>query len=275
VNKIHRALFAALLFALPLTASAAAMLKFVPAMIVLDSEPRRGTLTIMNAGEEKVTVQLQIMKWSQDQDGKDIYEPTKDLVFYPQIVSIGPGKQGIVRVGYEPAGALSVEKSYRLFVQELPVSAPGKNIIKITMRVGIPVFIPPKDPHPALSMGNARVESGIFQVTIGNKGNSHSMIERIAISGLDAGGRETFNKELSGWYVLPGAARSFAIDLPPEDVGKSRFLKITGTAKSESVEGKFDVDEHWSALLAEGVEKRKQQAEKERPSQVPMPPAKP
>ena len=259
--------------ALPLTAFAAS-LRFVPMMVVLDSEPRRGTLTIINAGEEKVTVQLQLMKWSQVEDGKDIYEPTKDLVFYPQIVSISPGKQGLVRIGYEPAGALSVERSYRLFVQELPVSTPGKNIIKVAMRVGIPVFIPPKDPHPALSMGDARVESGIFQVTIRNSGNSHSVIERLTISGLDAGGRETFNKELNGWYVLPGAARSFPIDVSPEDVRKSRFLRIAGTTKSEPVEGKFNVDERWSALLAEGVEKRKQ-AEKERSSEGPMPPAKP
>jgi fimbrial chaperone protein len=252
----------------------AASLRFIPLAVMLDSEPRRGTLTIVNAGDEKVTVQLQLMKWSQGADGADVYEPTKDLVFYPQIFSISAGKQGIVRVGYETVGAFSVEKSYRLFVQELPTTTPGKSVVKVAMRVGIPVFVVPKDPLPTLSMERARVESGIFLVTIANSGNSHAMIERIVVSGLDAGGKPTFKKELNGWYVLPGSSRSFPIDLPPDDVGKSRLLEITGTTKTGTVEGKFDVDEHWSAMLAEGAEKRKQ-AEKEKSNEGPPPPGKP
>ena len=147
--------------------------------ILLDSEPRRGALTIINSGDEKVTVQLQLMRWAQDAQGKDVYEPTKDLVFYPQIVSIAAGKEGIVRVGYDTPGTLSSEMSYRLFVQELPVRKPGEKIIRIALRVGIPLFIVPGKPRPSLTYEDARIAEGRLQATFKNSGNAHTMIQKI------------------------------------------------------------------------------------------------
>jgi fimbrial chaperone protein len=228
-----------------------ASLKFVPMSILLDSEPRRGTLTIINSGEEKVTLQLQLMKWGQDEKGRDFYEPTKDLVFYPQIVSIAAGKQGTVRVGYDKPGALSVEKSYRLFVQELPVRKPGEKVVRIALRVGIPVFIAPKDPRPLLSYEDTRVADGRLQVTFKNSGNAHSMIQKISVAGLDQTNKEVFSKELGGWYVLPGVSRAFPVDVAREDCLGAKTLRIQGMAGDVVVKGQFNVDAATCAQLAE------------------------
>ena len=252
----------ALLFALMCAGGFAASLRLVPMSIILDSEPRRGTLTIMNTGEEKVTLQLQMMSWAQDAHGIDVYSATKDIVFFPQIMTIGPGKEGLVRVGYEPAGPLDAEKTYRLFVQELPISTPGETAIKIALRVGIPLFITPREPHVALAMGEVSMMDGKLAVTIANNGSSHSMVQKIAVVGFDSGGREVFSHESTGWYVLSGASRAFSLDISAEECQKATSLTVTGTTGDASVEGKFDVQAGWSAQLAESS--RKADAERER-----------
>ena len=247
----------------------AASLKFVPMSILLDSEPRRGALTIMNDGEEKVTVQLQLVKWTQDAQGRDLYEPSKDLVFYPQILSIEAGKEGTVRVGDDRQGSVAVEKSYRLFVQELPVRKPGEKVVRIALRVGIPVFIAPKDPRPALSFQDARVADGRLQVTFRNSGNAHSTIQKINLAGLDAAGREVFSKEIGGWYVLAGVSRAFPVDVSPADCQALKVLKIQGTAGSVLATGQFNIDAASCAQLAAGAAQGKLDVEKL------LPPSKP
>jgi fimbrial chaperone protein len=239
-----------------------ASLKFVPMSILLDSEPRRGALTIINSGDDKVTVQLQLMKWSQDAQGRDVYEPTRDLVFYPQIVSIAAGKEGIVRVGYDTPGAVSSEMSYRLFVQELPVRKPGEKIIRIALRVGIPVFIAPRESRPSLTCEDARIADGRLQATFKNSGNAHAMIQKIKVTGLDQSGTEVFSKELGGWYVLPGVSRPFPVEMAPEECRAAKVIKIQGTAGDVIARGQYDVDAGACAQLVESGTKGKLDLEK-------------
>ncbi|HVP17422.1 MAG TPA: fimbria/pilus periplasmic chaperone [Spirochaetia bacterium] len=246
-----------------------ASLKFVPMSILLDSEPRRAALTIINSGEEKVTLQLQMMKWSQDEQGRDVYEPTKDIVFYPRIVTIPAGKQGTIRVGLDQSGPLSMEKSYRLFAQELPVRKPGEKVIRMTLRVGIPVFITPKDPRPLLSYANAGVVDGKLQVTFRNGGNAHSMIQKISVAGLDETGKEVFVKEFGGWYVLPGISRAFPVEVARDECQSAKILEIQGTAGDATVKGQFNVDATQCAQLAESSKPRRLDVEKL------LPPSKP
>jgi fimbrial chaperone protein len=260
-----RSAFAALLlFLLAVLTSGAypASLKFVPMSIVLDSEPRRAALTIINSGEEKVTLQLQLMKWSQDGRGQDVYEPSKDLVFYPQIVSIAAGKEGTVRVGFDQAVLFPVEKAYRLFVQELPVRKPGEKLVRIALRVGIPVFLVPKDPRPLLSYEDTRVSDGRFQVTFRNSGNAHSMIKTIRLEGRDEGGNEVFLKELDGWYVLPGTSRSFPVEVTREECRGAKTVSVNGKAGDVIVKGQFDVDAAALAQLAASGNQGKLDVEK-------------
>ncbi len=249
----------------------AASLQFVPMSIVLDSEPRRTSLTIVNTGSETVTVQLQMMRWAQDELGRDIYEPTKDLVFYPQIAAIEAGKQAIVRVGYQSVDAPHVEKTYRLFVQELPVAKPGEMAIKVLMRVGIPVFIPPKDAHPIVTMPDARVADGKLLVTIRNSGTSHALVEKIAIRSIDDGGRTVAFRELTGWYVLPGVSRQFPIGLTSEEFSTAARLLISCAAAELKLEGQFILDEQSRAQLAQRAAKEKQQTGTGRPDRQPAP----
>lgn len=248
----HRAFATSIIlfFAVVTSGAHPASLKFVPMSILLDSEPRRASLTIINSGEDKVTLQLQLMKWSQDGRGRDVFEPSNDLVFYPRIVTIGAGKEATVRVGYDRAGQLPVEMAYRLFVQEIPVKKPGEKLVRIALRVGIPVFLPPKDPRPLLSYEDTRVSEGRLQVTFKNSGNAHSTIQAIDIAGLDEKGKEVFSKECAGWYVLPGTSRTFPVDVTQAECRGAKTLSVSGKAGAVIVRGQLDVDTATLAQLA-------------------------
>jgi fimbrial chaperone protein len=245
-----------------------ASFRFVPTSLTLDAKSRTATLTIENTGDEKVTVQLQMMKWTQDGRGNELYEPTKDLVFFPQILSIEPGKQGTIRVGAEMREELTVEKSYRLFVQELPLGKPGESLIKTLVRVGMPVFMTPRVQRETLAVESIGVTDGKLQIRIRNSGTAHAMIRTIRVTGLDSSGKEIFSKESSGWYVLPGVSRAFPIEVTREDCAPMSTMKIVATAGEGAVEGQVAVD---AALCAQLAKRRNEEnADRELP-----PPEKP
>jgi fimbrial chaperone protein len=240
-----------------------ASLRFVPMSIVLDSQSRKGSLTVENAGDEKVTVQLQVVTWSQDGQGNEVYEPTKDLVFFPQIVTIEAGKRGIVRVGYESAQQVDIEKSYRVFVQEIPVRTPGESVIKTLIRVSLPIFIVPKTQRQALAVESTGIVDGRLQTRIRNSGTTHAMVKTIRATGVDGSGKEVFSKDFGGWYVLPGVSRVFPIDVTHEECALATLIRIVATAGDVSASGQIRVDAAFCAQLAGS--RNKENADPERP----------
>ena len=112
---------------------------------------KSASVSVVNDGAEKLSFQLQAMDWSQDLDGKDLYTESRDLIFFPKLMSVEPGQEAIVRIGFK-TNAASVEKTYRLFIEELPgvvKKVEGSSAqINFLVRFGLPIFAAPALPHP-------------------------------------------------------------------------------------------------------------------------------
>ena len=88
-----------------------------PIRLELGAVAKSGVIGVRNEGKTKLSFQLQSMEWTQDVTGKDLYADSSDLIFFPKIMSVDPGEEGLIRVGTKNS-AVPSERTYRLFIEE-------------------------------------------------------------------------------------------------------------------------------------------------------------
>lgn len=233
----------------------AGYLTVVPIKVFLESEKKTATLRVTNNGEEKLPIQVRAVTWSQDEEGRDKFSPTEKIVFFPKIFSLEAGQKKIVRIGYQGKWPAD-EKTYRLFLEELPVSKPGEMAMKMVVKMGIPVFISPlkkvekieiekvaiEEVRPAKGRGQKAEDRRNLVVRVRNKGNVHISVKKIQATGLDESGKEIFSKEVAGWYVLPGVSGPFAVGISPEDCQQSKVIKVRVETEASSLKAELKMD---------------------------------
>lgn len=237
--KTRSPLFLITAFFLCLPALAHAGFRAMPIKIYFDAKTKTAALNIENDGGKKTTIQLEAVEWSHDEKGTDIYTPARDLIFFPKILTIEPGEQRIVRVGYEgPVG--DTERTYRLFLQELPTAQSTESAVNMTLRMGLPVFVKPVKEKPMSSMDLA-LANGTLEVNVKNRGNSHIVVNRISAEGTDKGA-QVFLKEIGGWYTHAGNSRIYKIELTEEECLKTGEIRVQATSGNSVMEQKLTVD---------------------------------
>jgi fimbrial chaperone protein len=211
--------------------------RVAPARIFLDREAKSSVITVVNEGDEKINLQGKAMEWSQDPDGKDVYQETKDLVFFPRILMIDKGEQKIIRAGIK-IPVTAKEKTYRLFIEEIP--QPKKKTadtaqLTVAVRFGIPVFVKPLKEELVGELASTALTRGIFSTIVKNTGNTHFRIIEISIKGRNVKGEETFAEKLNGWYLLAGANRLYSTPIPAGKCGATEQLDITVTTDTKII----------------------------------------
>ena len=200
-----------------------------PIRLELGAAIRSSVINIKNDDTQKLNFQLQAVEWSQDSAGKDQYTVSQDLIFFPKILSVEPGEEGLIRVGTKTP-AVSTEKTYRLFIEELP--SPNKSTagngaqINVLIRFGAPVFISPLKPLDSLDIENFQINEGVVSLSVKNTGNRHQFVQGINLRGLDRTGNEVYGLTLTDRYLLTGSAKSYAATIPPGQCGKVTSLAV-------------------------------------------------
>jgi len=209
--------------------------RVAPVMIFLDQQAKSSVVTVVNEGEDTIHLQGKAMEWSQDPEGKDVYQETKDLIFFPRILMLKKGEQKIVRTGIRQP-ATSKEKTYRLFIEEIPQpkkDTAGASQLTVTVRFGIPVFVNPLKAEPVAELASVTLTKGVLGAAVGNTGNVHFRITEISVTGKNGSGEETFTEKLNGWYLLAGANRTYSVTIPVEKCTATEHLDITVSTDSK------------------------------------------
>jgi len=185
-------------------------LRVTPVKLFFDQQFKNGIITVINEGTEPIQVEINAAEWMQDAEGKDQYNQTKDLIFFPKILKLEKGEQRAVRAGIKSA-APSQEKTYRLFIKELPKAAPEAQgtQIRFAVQFAIPIFVKPVKEELKGKIKSITQETGKVKIEVHNTGNTHFRIESVQVKGFDRKGIENFSKEIAGWYVLAGVTRAF------------------------------------------------------------------
>ncbi|MDQ3059424.1 MAG: fimbria/pilus periplasmic chaperone [Pseudomonadota bacterium] len=215
-----------------------------PIRLELGGALRSGVIGVRNEGKEKLTFQLQAMAWTQDASGKDEYADTSDLIFFPKIMSVEPGEEGLVRVGSKNA-VVPTERTYRLFIEELPgvaKKAEGSGAqINVLIRFGAPVFIKPLTPQDSLDIESLALARGVVTLRAKNTGNGHQMVQGIELKGADAQGNEVYALTLADRYLLAGTTKSYSTTIAADQCAKIATLALDFKTDKLSVTRKLDV----------------------------------
>lgn len=215
-----------------------------PIRVDLSAAVRSGVIAVKNDDTQKLNFQLQAMAWSQDAEGKDVHTETPDLVFFPRILSIEPGAEGLIRVGAK-TGATPLEKTYRLFIEELPgtVKVPDGRAaqINVLVRFGAPVFVAPLKPQDALDIEGFTMSKGIVTITARNAGNRHQIVQGIVLKGTDSASKEVYGLTLGDRYLLAGTVKSYTTALTPAICARLANLEFEFKTDKSATSRKMNV----------------------------------
>lgn len=212
-----------------------------PIRIDFDKSVKTGVVTVTAEGADRLNLQMRAFEWTEDDQGKDVYTETKDLIFFPKIMTLSKGEKRTLRAGIDSPPA-EKEKTYRLFVEEIPSREKPEGVnISIMLRFGIPVFVKPLMEAPGAEMEKLEVSKGVASVTVKNTGNVHIVIDSIKLKGKNAAGIETFSQELAGWYLLAGASRTYTAKIPPEICGGMSRLYVEVGGEKVDLKKEFEL----------------------------------
>lgn len=230
----------ALLLPRPVTAGS---WRVIPIFLDFDQKTRSGVITLLNDGESKISLQIKSYTWSQDSAGKDQYQEDAELIFFPRLLTIEPGKSAVLRVGLQ-IPATSGEKTYRLFIEEIPEARKADQgaTIAIALRFGVPIYAAPLKSEPRGEFVQAVLEKGKVSTVIKNTGNVHFRIQTVQLVGKDANGGEVLRQKIDGWYLLSGVSRPYVFTLPAEECRKATTLELLADTDQKDIATGIKVD---------------------------------
>jgi len=190
--------------------------RVTPIRLDLGRDAKSGAVTVFNESEERLQLQMKAFEWTQDGEGKDRYEETGDILFFPRIMIFDKQGEKILRAGIK-ATALAREKTYRLFVEEIPepIKAEGARVA-IAIRFALPIFVKPLKEETRGEITGLSMSGGVVTAAVKNSGNVHLFVRTVLVQGKDGAGKLVLTKELSGWYLLAGAQRVHTAEVPAD-----------------------------------------------------------
>lgn len=216
----------------------AGTLSVSPVRATLSAGQQVGALTVRNDGAQPTVVQLEVLSWSQ-QEGKDVYTPTKEVLATPPIFTVPAGGSQIVRVGLRRAPDPRRELTYRLYLQEVPPPPkPDFQGLQVALRIGVPVFVlPPAPAKPVLRWQVSRTAQGQLQVRLTNSGNAHIQVANFKL--VPVGGEPLPTRQVAA-YVLPGQSRDWLVEAPAPSPGA--MLRVSAQTDAGDVEAEVVVE---------------------------------
>jgi fimbrial chaperone protein len=208
-------------------AARAASFTVNPTQIYLSAANKSALLTLKNETDEAIRFQVSVASWGQDPRGQMVLEPTEDVVFFPALLTLGPREERKIRVGVTVAPG-AVEKSYRIFVEELPSLENGKPVAGVAMRtkMGVPIFLQPTTVTAQAQLKDLAIAGDRLSFRLINAGTVHFTPDGVRIRALDAAGGVVTEQPAESWYVLAGGRRDFEAAVPAARCADVRSFTI-------------------------------------------------
>lgn len=184
-----------------------------PVLVDLTPKSKVRSVRFTNTSDDVQVIQADTLEWRQD-DGRDVREPTDRLLVTPRIARIPRGGTQIFRVS-ERTGAGSVERSYRLLLEDITSDAELKtargNEIRLRISTDLPVFSAPAGDTKALPVwSRCQAPAGKLCLRLDNQGNKRVRISNVRVGG----GSSQFQLKIVD-TVLAGSWKQWTVDASP------------------------------------------------------------
>ncbi|MEZ2901394.1 fimbrial biogenesis chaperone [Acinetobacter terrestris] len=182
--------------------SVSAGIKFNPIQLYIQDSTRQRstTVSVESTGLKKSRIfEISAVKWKQNQQGEDILEEDKTLLFNPKTFELKPESKQIVRVGFsQPLANMNQEQTWRIIFKEVtPIE--DDSSINFLFNFSLPLFAG-KQVNPKLNLKLEKLDNQAY-LNIDNVAKSHIKIIEILVT--DNKDKEILKKKL-GQYVLGG-----------------------------------------------------------------------
>lgn len=220
-----------------------ASLMVTPVSVDLGQDAASQLLTLKNQEDREIRFEVSAFAWSEDENGEMALAPTEDLVVFPLLSSIAPHGERTVRVGLARRGPTPVERTYRIFFEEMatPRTTTVAGTVRLTMRIGIPVFVAPPKPTATAELESLSFEHGKVRVRLAHRGNAHLRLTSVTITAESANGAPVARRDLKAWYLLAGGARQYDLRLEPEECNGAAQLLVEARWSGGNVSGRVAV----------------------------------
>ncbi|MGN5535748.1 fimbrial biogenesis chaperone [Acinetobacter sp. Lyrl_1] len=166
----------------------------MPTGLRLDTHNNKGIITVSNHGNQKATIQAEILSWIQSY-GQNQYMPTQEVWVKPQLLTLLPGKSQVLHVGTR-IPSLAKEKAYRLMLTELPLASTEQSDIEdqpknltILLQLNLPVYVSPTTLIRLQQWQAQQKANGNIIIKLNNQGNTHVLVNELTlrkpVSGAD------------------------------------------------------------------------------------------
>lgn len=213
-----------------------------PTLVAFSHEASSVLVSLANESEESMRFQLSVFAWDQAPDGEMKLGPTEDIVFFPQMLALAPGESRNIRVAalVPPEAA---ERSYRLFIEELPSSQAERKpgAVQMLTRVGIPIFIAAHAAVEAAELRDLSREGQALSFSLANIGTTHFVPEAISVKALGHDGTVLGERTVTAWYVLAGGLRTFTTDLPGLAASNAAEVVVEARYAGKTVTRRLDL----------------------------------
>lgn len=201
----------------------ASSLQISPVLVDLSGPASAEKVTLRNLGGKPINAQIRVFKWTQS-GGKDVLEPTRDVVASPPMASIDANGEQIVRIVRVDKSPISTEVSYRLLVDQIPdQSKASHSAVNFMMRYSVPVFFSPvRQRSPELTW-RLEQRKGVAVLIATNSGSRRVRIAELGLSS-QSGTTVASRKGLVG-YVLGRSTAAW--DLPGVNLRHGASVSIT------------------------------------------------
>jgi fimbrial chaperone protein len=221
-----RTLIALLTAAIMAAPASASTFNISPIRAELAAGHRTEALTITNAEDNPVVVQIRVVRWSQ-KNGTEQLDDTHEILATPPVLQIPANSQQIIRVALRRDPDAAEELTYRVIFEEVPQAAPKDFTgLRVALRLSIPVFVAPAHgkANADLAWQSRWLPNGQLELAATNSGSGH-----LQITDFEAQfpGSLMPLRGISSKYVLAGSRMSWTLT-PPADAMRQGAIPIRG-----------------------------------------------